>query len=327
MDAEKITGEKEMIMEQMPKVSVCVLTYNPQKEKLIETLESIVRQKYANLQIILSDDGSEESFFNEAKEFLDNAHFTDYRLVGAPVNQGTVKNVEQALLAADGAFIKTISPGDCLTEDTILSDWMKHLIASGKQWSFSNAIYYSQKSDGVSTVNKRLANPQLVDCYTSNDNNTCRWNYVVLDDNALGAAILCERELMLRYIEQIVGAVKYVEDNIFRMMMFDGIVPDYFPEDAILYEYGSGISTSKSSLWAERMKEDWKAANRIILAKDGACDMLQQKMSLALKRRMNPSKILRNLARYAEKGRIHIMIQRRMHPRMTGGNEGEQLCK
>lgn len=314
-------------MEQMPKVSVCVVTYNPQKEKLMETLESIVRQKYANLQIILSDDGSEEPFFNEAREFLDKANITDYKLVKAPENQGTVKNVEQALLAADGVFIKTISPGDCLTEDTILSDWISRLLASGRQWSFSNAIYYSQKSDGVSTVYKRLANPQLVDCYTNGDNNTCRWNYVVLDDNALGAAIMCERELMIRYIEQIVGAVKYVEDNIFRLMMYDGIVPDYFPENAILYEYGSGISTSKNSLWANRIKEDWKAANRIILAKDGAGDILQRKMSLALKRRMNPSKILRNLARYAEKGRIHIMVQRRFHPRMTGGHEGEQLCK
>ena len=130
-----------MIMEQMPKVSVCILTYNPQKEKLLETLESIVRQKYGNLQIILSDDGSEENYFGEAKKFLDCSGVADYKLIEAPANQGTVKNVEQALLAADGIFIKAISPGDYLTGDTILSDWINHLMDSGRRWSFSNAIY------------------------------------------------------------------------------------------------------------------------------------------------------------------------------------------
>lgn len=316
-----------MIMEQMPKVSVCVVTYNPQKEKLMKTLESIVRQKYANLQIILSDDGSEESFFNEAREFLDNANITDYKLVEAASNQGTVKNVEQALLAADGVFIKTISPGDYLTEDTILSDWIKHLMASGRQWSFSNAIYYSQKSDGVPTVCKHPANPQLVDCYTRRDNDTCRWNYVVLDDIALGAAIVCERKLMIRYIEQIVGAVKYAEDNIFRLMMFHGILPDYFPEDAVLYECDSGISTCGDSLWSQRVWADWVATNELMLAQTDFGDELQKKMQDALRRKKGWSAQKKKWMQYTEKGRIYKRFQFYLHRRLTGGNEGERICR
>ena len=67
----------------MPKVSVCVVTYNPDKGKLMETLESIVKQKYDNLQIVLSDDGSKENFFDEAKTLLDGVEFTDYQLLPA----------------------------------------------------------------------------------------------------------------------------------------------------------------------------------------------------------------------------------------------------
>lgn len=314
-------------MEQMPKVSVCVVTYNPQKEKLMETLESIVRQKYANLQIILSDDGSEEPFFNEAREFLDKANITDYKLVEAPENQGTVKNVEQALLAADGVFIKTISPGDCLTEDTILSDWIKHLMDSGRQWSFSNAIYYSRKSGGVPTVHRQPANPQLVDCYTRHDDDTCRWNYVVLDDLALGAAIVCERELMIRYIEQIVGIVKYAEDNIFRLMMFHGILPDYFPEEAVLYECDSGISTCGDSVWSKRVWADWTATDELMLAQTAFGDELQKKMQAALRRKKGWSAQKKKWLQYTEKGRIYKRFRYYWHRRLTGGSEGERLCK
>lgn len=316
-----------MMMEQMPKVSVCVVTYNPQKEKLMKTLESIARQKYANLQIILSDDGSEESFFNEAREFFEKANITDYKMVEAPENQGTVKNVKQALLAADGVFIKTISPGDCLTEDTILSDWIKHLMASGRQWSFSNAIYYSQKSDGVPTVQIRPANPQLVDCYTRRDNDTCRWNYVVLDDLALGAAIMCERELMIRYMEQIVETVKYAEDNIFRLMMFHGILPDYFPEEAVLYECDSGISTCGDSVWSKRVRADWAATDELMLAQTDFEDELQKKMQAALRRKKGWSAQKKKWLQYTEKGRIYKRFRYYWHRRLTGGNEGERICR
>lgn len=314
-------------MKQMPKISVCVVTYNPQKEKLMKTLESIVRQKYENLQIILSDDGSEEPFFNEAKAFLNNANITDYKLLKAPSNQGTVKNVEQAILAADGVFIKTISPGDCLTEDTILSDWITHLLNSGKQWSFSNAIYYSRKSSGVPTVHRQPANPQLVDCYTRHDDDTCRWNYVVLDDLALGAAIVCERELMIRYIEQIVGIVKYAEDNIFRLMMFDGIVPDYFPESAVLYECDSGISTCGDSVWAQKIRADWTATDELMLAQTEFGDELQKKMQAALRRKKGWSAQKKKWLQYTEKGRIYKRFRYYWHRRLTGGSEGERLCK
>lgn len=316
-----------MTMKQMPKVSVCVLTYNPQKEKLMETLESIVRQKYADMQIILSDDGSEESFFDEAKELLDNANFTDYRLIEASENQGTVRNTEQALLAADGVYVKTISPGDCLTEDTILADWIGHLLGSGRQWSFSNAIYYSRKSDGVPTVHRQPANPLLVDCYTRHDDDTCRWNYVVLDDLALGAAIVCERELMIRYIEQIVGKVKYAEDNIFRLMMFHGVLPDYFPEDAVLYECDSGISTCGDSVWSQRVWADWAATDELMLAQTDFGDELQKKMQAALHRKKGWSAQEKKWLQYTEKGRIYKRFRYYWHRRLTGGSEGERLCR
>ena len=310
-----------MMMEQMPKVSVCVVTYNPQKEKLMKTLESIARQKYANLQIILSDDGSEESFFNEAREFFEKANITDYKMVEAPENQGTVKNVKQALLAADGVFIKTISPGDCLTDDTILSDWIKHLMDSGRQWSFSNAIYYSRKSGGVPTVHRQPANPQLVDCYTRHDDDTCRWNL------ALGAAIVCERELMIRYIEQIVGIVKYAEDNIFRLMMFHGILPDYFPEEAVLYECDSGISTCGDSVWSKRVWADWTATDELMLAQTAFGDELQKKMQAALRRKKGWSAQKKKWLQYTDKGRIYKRFRYYWHRRLTGGSEGERLCK
>lgn len=303
----------------MPKVSVCVVTYNPDKGKLMETLESIVKQKYDNLQIVLSDDGSKENFFDEAKTLLDGVEFTDYQLLPAADNQGTVKNVEKALLASNGVYIKTISPGDCLTGDTILADWVSHLVSSGRRWSFSDAIYYTRTEDNQRMVRPQMTHPQIVDCYVEHDDDACRWNYIVHKDLALGAAILCERELMLSYLQQITGKVIYAEDNIFRMMMYHGIVPDYFPEEAVLYEFGFGVSTNGSMVWSQRIQADWEATDNIMLEEGPSEDPLQQKLFVSLQRKNQKNRLLRKLERYAEKGSIRMIMRRRFHRRMSCG--------
>ena len=51
------------------KVSVIVLTYNPLKQKLIATLKTKNSQKNVDIQVIISDDGSKENYFEEAKQF------------------------------------------------------------------------------------------------------------------------------------------------------------------------------------------------------------------------------------------------------------------
>lgn len=44
-------------------VSVVVASYNPQIEKLLFTIKSIVNQKNVDIQIVITDDGSFENIF------------------------------------------------------------------------------------------------------------------------------------------------------------------------------------------------------------------------------------------------------------------------
>ena len=298
------------------KVAICVVTYYPQKEKLMDTLRSIVNQRNVDFQIIVSDDGSKENYFEEVKRYFADIGFVDYKLVALAENQGTVRNMEQAILAANSEYIKDISPGDCLTRDTILAEWIEHLENSGKLWSFCDAYYYSKNESQSYIFHPCYANPQLVEPYLRRKDLLCRWNYVVLDDIALGAAVLCERDLMLRYIKEITGKVKYAEDNIYRLLMFDGYVADYFQKEAVLYEYGSGISTSQNEVWAKRLNDDWEATNSIILSRP-AMEPLQKRMKRVLEDRQRDRKCVYLFKRLIEKGRIAITLKRHFNKRLA----------
>lgn len=305
------------MMKAQTKVSVCVVTYNPSKEKLLQTLQSIVKQKGIHIQIVISDDGSSNNCFAEAEAYLNAQGFSDYVLLPAEHNQGTVRNVEKGLLACDGEYVKTISPGDCLTGEAVLAKWAEHLEASGKKWSFGNAINYRDRDDGTMECFPCPAHPQLVADYEKHNDAQCRWNYTVLDDIALGAATLCETKLLLEYVQKICGKVIYAEDNAYRLMAFDGFIADYYPENVVLYECGTGISTSGNALWAKRIQADWEATDAIMCNTWNTADGTQQKILHAIIRRKNCCVIVRKVYRCMECGRIRLSLKLRFNKRMT----------
>ena len=260
-------------------VSVVVVTYNPSWDKEKETLDSILKQKGINIEIIIADDGSKENNFSLVKEYFENNEFNNYKLVFNPVNKGTVYNTYSGLLAAEGKYIKFISPGDMLYKDDTLKCWFSFMESKSLGWSFSDVIYYKKNNDNIIPIEVNT-HPQNIFIYEGGDDNDIRWQYFVLSDIAVGASMLCLRELQLKYCKEILGRVIYAEDNIWRMMMFDGITGGFYNAHTILYEWGSGVSTSNSSIWEARLHNDWINADKILLDRN-SIDSFQLKMKKA----------------------------------------------
>ncbi|MCC8174693.1 MAG: glycosyltransferase, partial [Odoribacter sp.] len=68
-------------MKELYDVSALILTYNPNLQKLLMTLKSFLLQKGLLLQIVVSDDGSEENYFTEVERMFKKYNFTKYKLV------------------------------------------------------------------------------------------------------------------------------------------------------------------------------------------------------------------------------------------------------
>lgn len=261
-------------------VSIVFCQYNAEWSRIEKSLASFIKQKNVHFQIVIADDGSDDNYFEKIKEFFTLNNFWDYLLIPAIVNEGTVKNFLKGLVHSSGRYIKGISPGDCLIGEYILRNWVDNLEASGKKWSFSDVIYYFINNIGQEEHISADAHPQSVKPYIKSKDKECQWNYVALKDIALGAAILAERKIYISYLQLIEETVIYADDNIYRMMMFDGYCAYYYPVCAVLYEYGSGISTGKSLIWKKRLQKDWQETDKIMLQR--AKDAFQRKMAKSL---------------------------------------------
>lgn len=292
-------------------------TYTPRKDKLLFTLKSLVMQRNIKIQIIITDDGSTDNLFTEIVSFFETYGFNHYKLIRHDHNIGTVSSIYDALKEADGQYIKLISPGDCFNGTDALSNWVKYQQKCGYRWSFCDAVYYKRDDCGKIKTFSHSAHPQIVNVYQKFAEKKCRWNYVVLDDIALGAATLCEKEVMINYISRIQGKVKYAEDNIYRIMMFDGVMAGYYSEAAILYEYGEGISTSNSSLWKEKIREDWLTTDKIMLAGARDGDPFQRKVTSIYMKRTRGSKFIQQIRKYTERGRLLLVLKKHLNRRVT----------
>lgn len=259
-------------------VSVTVCTYEQEWEKLKMTLDSIMCQKGVEFEIIISDDGSKVNHYDEVTKYFQDKSFTDYTFVSSEVNTGIVKNTIRALEVSTKQFVKFISPGDCILEEDTLCRWIEFVIKSGKRWSFADVVPYKKEKGVICKVNDMEEHPKLKDEYRKGVDEISRWNYVVLNDIAIGAAVIVELDLFREYLSKIDGRVVYAEDNVYRLMMYDGVVGAYYPESTILYEVGCGISTKGDSEWNNLISKDWNETLKIMEETYNPDDPLHRKV-------------------------------------------------
>lgn len=295
-----------------PVMSVIVVTFNQELNKIIKTLDSVICQEFISFEIIICDDGSGIRFDKELKEYFSQKAFEHYKLINHDHNEGTVSNYYSGLMEAKGKYSKLLSPGDYLVGKKTLYNWVRFMEENNAEWSFADALYYKRIGE-KSRFFRAKAKPQSISPYIKKDIVKCAWNYIVLHDIANGASILGTTNEQKKYCKVIMNkGIKYCEDYIYRLMMFYGNTGVFFPEAAISYEYGNGVSSSRSSVWKVRMLEDREKLIQIML-EEKEKNELQSKIVRGLMRNSSSNK----LNRIFIKGYLTSLIKRRFFPRLT----------
>ena len=246
-------------------VSVCVATYNSSKKKLIATLKSVIQQKNCKYEVILTDDGSET--FDEAYfvRWFKEQNFDNYKMRRSLENKGTLDNVLQGYIISEGQYVKAISPGDFFYDDTALARMLNFVRKNNYKVAFGRTCYYRVQNDQCQLLN--MMNPKNLEPYIKQDYESVKNAYLICQDYIVGVAFFAERNLALKYTQELAGKVKYAEDCAYISMIADDIHIEFFDDNFVWYEYGDGISTNGSTVWGQRITADNQACFGVIAEK------------------------------------------------------------
>lgn len=240
-------------------VSIIVLSYNPNLNKMFQTLNSVINQKKIDFEVIVCDDGSKENHFDKVKQFFENKKFENYILVDNKVNQGTVKNYLSGLKKASGKYVYAISPGDYIFDENTIKDFFDYAVNKKSRICFGNAVYYYLENESY-VITEQLNIPYRPKVYYKAKNIFENKINFFFEGQILGVTYFRERQTALKYIEQISQYAKFVEDSTSSAAaLADGVGIDYFDRNIAWYEYGTGISTQgEESPWAKLTNKDYR---------------------------------------------------------------------
>ncbi len=173
-------------MSEQPLISIILPVYN-RKEYLGQAIDSVLNQTYANWELLVTDDNSEE----ETQAFL-RQYKTDPRIIVSfnPVNLGLFANLNQAFRRVKGDYVIFLCSDDVLSSSCLevlleLNDKYKEaklilssfdcLDSAGKDLPSSHNFYYDQFSPNTQLWFPKDLVPILLKYGSINGNLTGIW--------------------------------------------------------------------------------------------------------------------------------------------------------
>ena len=104
-------------MNESPLVSICIPTYNGDIY-IKECLNSAINQTYENIEIIISDDNSQDNTMNICNTILSKTNI-DYKIITNNSSGGVADNWNNSIKYSSGQYIKMLFQDDYLYPDCI----------------------------------------------------------------------------------------------------------------------------------------------------------------------------------------------------------------
>lgn len=226
-------------------LSLIIISYR-NIDGIYETLDSAFCQTYAPIEIIISDDGT-PGFIETKTEIQEHAeknkpsNVTRIKIMASGDNQGTVKNINKALVEAQGDYIKVLAAEDCFAKQTALQAYVDFLQSSDFEICFAKMEGITSEGD----VREKLA--------------SCEYDYAKLSRftpkemenrlfarNCLPAPAWCAKRSLFETYGYFPEKVRLIEDYPFWLYLSHQGVRFGFIDDVLIYYRLSGVSSAGS---------------------------------------------------------------------------------
>lgn len=146
-----------MLADNFDLVSVFVETYNS-ASTVLDTLDSIYNQTYLNIELVISDDNSNDNTVPICETWtkLHQNRFYDVKIITSPVNTGVTANCKRAESACSGCWIKDMAADDIMLPNCI-ERYMEYIkIHPDTIYLFSKVEVFGERTELIDYFEKQI---------------------------------------------------------------------------------------------------------------------------------------------------------------------------
>lgn len=278
-----------------PLVSVVVITYNSAKT-VLETLDSIKTQTYQNIELIISDDCSQDDSVIICNQWIEKnrERFTRALIIESTYNTGTAANMNRAISASKGEWFKVCAADDKLLQNC-LEDNLNYVIDHPE----TNIIF--SKVVGFGNMEAAREWPYLNVKRFFDKFDAKRFRVILSTQNFLPAPSAFIKRCVWENVGGYNESIPLLEDWPFWVKVLQyGYVFDFLDKETVCYRFSdSSISQGNKPLSREYLDSNSKAAifaNKSLAKIDGYFWYLYQtrRFVYRLNRHLTPVLLLMN---------------------------------
>ena len=235
-------------------VSVVVTTYNS-SSFILETLDSIYRQTYKNIELIISDDFSTDNTLDLCKEWVKKHEnrFIRSIIITSNTNTGVAANCNRGYKAAEGEWIKDIAGDDILLPNCIES--YINYIETNKDVNIcvAKAQCFHVLSNGKQVYGNIIPTQENQEIYKKSPIDQLK--ILVKGNIIVTPTLFVKKEISTRYPYN--ELYRYMEDIPFFIDVTKNNIKIHFlNEVTVLYRFSSqSLSQTKSHFFPSKMFE------------------------------------------------------------------------
>ncbi len=129
-----------------PMFSILMVSLNP-GGKLVETMESVVRQSYRDYEVIVKDGGSGDGSLEALRAYLERQGCRDRVRILEQPDTGIYEGMNQATWAARGEYLYFLNCGDSFASDQALARAAAEIRSAGRE--LCSRIFYGDIYDAL----------------------------------------------------------------------------------------------------------------------------------------------------------------------------------
>jgi glycosyltransferase involved in cell wall biosynthesis len=219
---EKFLGVLDKVFDEKKLVSICLASYN-QEKYIDECLNSILQQSYSNIEILISDDCSNDNTFEKIRKiFFKNKSRFKIKIFRQNKNIGISKNFNFLYKRASGDYLVFFGGDDIMENEKINKQVRALNLNPNSSFCYSNCkwIYEKNKFLKLKHFNILHRTPKTI------------FN-ILIDYNIPSSTIMINR----KYIDQnpFDERLKYFCDFLQTVKLWMKNKPVYLPESLVIY--------------------------------------------------------------------------------------------